>query len=146
MSVRELEYMPRTERFFSTAYDVETLQFDWGRISMTVSPAACGSDGFSAGIVVMEKGGGHGRHNHPGAEEIIHVISGEGEQMVEDAEGRPIIRKIGPGTSVYVPASRYHSTANTGDGSMTVFVVYAPSGPEQALRTLPGCQVLPPRR
>jgi oxalate decarboxylase/phosphoglucose isomerase-like protein (cupin superfamily) len=138
--------MPRTERYFSTADDVETLQFDWGKISITVSPAACGSERFSAGIVVMEKGGGHGRHNHPGAEEIIHVISGEGEQMVEDSEGQPVIRKIGPGTSVYVPASRYHSTANTGDGAMTVFVVYAPIGPEQVLRTLPGCQISPPRR
>jgi oxalate decarboxylase/phosphoglucose isomerase-like protein (cupin superfamily) len=138
--------MPKAERFFSTTDDVETLQFDWGNISMTVSPAACGSERFSAGIVVMQKGGGHGRHNHPGAEEIIHVISGEGEQMVEDSEGRPIVRKIGPGTSVYVPASRYHSTANTGDGPMTVFVVYAPTGPEQVLRSNPGCEILPARR
>ena len=61
--------------------------------------------------------------------------------MVEDDEGRPIVQKIGPGTSVYVPASRYHSTANTGDGSMTVFVVYAPTGPEQVLRSLPGCEI-----
>ena len=138
--------MPKTERFFLTVDDVETLDFDWGKISMTVSPAACASESFSAGIVVMDKGGGHGRHNHPGAEEIIHVISGEGEQMVEDSDGRPIVRKIGPGTSVYVPASRYHSTANTGNGPMTVFVVYTPVGPEQVLRTLPGCQILPPRR
>ena len=138
--------MSKSERFFLTADDVETLKFDWGEISMTVSPAACGSQGFSAGIVVMETGGGHGRHNHPGAEEIIHVISGQGEQMVEDDDGRPVVQKIGPGTSVYVPASRYHSTANTGDGAMTVFVVYSPVGAEQALRSLPGCQIWPPRR
>ena len=138
--------MPTSERFVLTADDVETLDFDWGRISMTVSPAACASVGFSAGIVVMDKGGGHGRHNHPGAEEIIHVISGEGEQMVEDSDGRPIVQKILPGASVYVPASRYHATANTGDGPMTVFVVYTPVGPEQVLRTLLGCQILPPWR
>jgi len=137
--------MPGAQRFFMTANDVETLKFDWGEIAMTVSPAACGSERFSAGIVVMQKGGGHGRHNHPGAEEIIHVISGEGEQMVEDDEGRPIVQKIGPGTSVYVPASRYHSTANTGDGPMTVFVVYAPTGPDQVLRSLPGCEIQSPR-
>jgi oxalate decarboxylase/phosphoglucose isomerase-like protein (cupin superfamily) len=138
--------MNESERFFLTADDVETLKFDWGEISITVSPAACGSQGFSAGIVVMDRGGGHGRHNHPGAEEIIHVISGQGEQMVEDDGGRPVVQKIGPGTSVYVPASRYHSTANTGDGPMTVFVVYSPVGAEQALRSLPGCQISPPRR
>jgi oxalate decarboxylase/phosphoglucose isomerase-like protein (cupin superfamily) len=138
--------MAKEERFFLRANDVETLKFDWGEISITVSPAVCGAEGFSAGVVVMEKGGGHGRHNHPGAEEIIHVISGVGEQMVEDGDGRPVVQKIGPGTSVYVPASRYHSTANTGDGPMTVFVVYSPVGAEQVLRLLPGCQISPPLR
>jgi oxalate decarboxylase/phosphoglucose isomerase-like protein (cupin superfamily) len=136
----------QSERFFATADDVETLAFDWGRISITVSPEACGAKSFSAGIVVMDKGGGHGRHNHPGAEEIIHVLSGEGEQMVEDRDGRPVVQKIGPGCSVYVPASRYHATTNIGDGPMTVYVVYSPVGPEHALRSIPGCQILPPRR
>ena len=37
------------------------------------------------------------RHNHPGAEEIIFVISGEGEQMVERPDGTPEVQKVGPG-------------------------------------------------
>jgi oxalate decarboxylase/phosphoglucose isomerase-like protein (cupin superfamily) len=137
--------MPK-ERYFIEADDVETLAFDWGKIAITVSPGASGSQAFSAGIVVMEPKGGHSRHNHPGAEEIIHVISGHGEQMVEDEQGTPMVRQIGPGCSVYVPASRYHSTINTGSGPMTVYVVYSPVGPEKFLLTLPGCQVLPARR
>ena len=137
--------MPK-ERYFIEADDVETLVFDWGKIAITVSPGASGSQAFSAGIVVMEPKGGHSRHNHPGAEEIIHVISGHGEQMVEDEQGTPMVRQIGPGCSVYVPASRYHSTINTGSGPMTVYVVYSPAGPEKFLLTLPGCQVLPARR
>ena len=133
------------ERYFIEAGDVETLVFDWGRVAITVSPEVSGSQAFSAGIVVMEPKGGHARHNHPGAEEIIHVISGRGEQMVEDEHGMPIVRQIGPGCSVYVPASRFHSTLNTGAEPMTVYVVYSPVGSEEILRTLPGCQVLPPR-
>jgi oxalate decarboxylase/phosphoglucose isomerase-like protein (cupin superfamily) len=133
-------------RYFNQADDVEMLAFDWGTIAITVSPEASGAERFSAGIVVMQPGGGHGRHTHPGVEEIIHVISGAGEQMVEDEAGRPVVRKVGPGTSIYVPESRYHSTSNIGDGPMTVFVVYAPTGPEEILRTLPGCEISPPRR
>lgn len=138
--------MANSERYFIESDDVETLEFDWGKIAITVSPNASGAEAFSAGIVVLEPGGGHERHNHPGAEEIIHVISGKGEQMVEDPNGNPIVQEVGPGTSVYVPASRYHSTFNIGDGPMTVYVVYSPAGPEEFLKTLPGCKISPARR
>ena len=94
----------------------------------------------------MQPGGGHTRHNHPGAEEIIHVISGRGTQMVEDPEGRPFTREIGPGCSVFVPESRFHSTTNTGSEPMVVYVVYSPVGSEKILKTLPGCRVEPARR
>lgn len=137
--------MPK-ERYFIEADDVETLTFDWGKISITVSPETNGAQALSAGIVVMQPKGGHSRHNHPGAEEIIHVISGRGTQMVEDENGVPITQEIGPGCSVYVPASRYHSTVNTSSEIMTVYVVYSPAGSEKILRTLPGCQILPARR
>jgi oxalate decarboxylase/phosphoglucose isomerase-like protein (cupin superfamily) len=138
--------MRNPERYFVEADDVETIAFDWGRISITVSPAASGARKFSAGIVTLLPGGGHDRHNHPGAEEIIHVISGSGTQMVEDEQGRPITREVGPGCSVFVPESRFHSTKNTGSGPMVVYVVYAPAGPEEVLKTLPGCTIAPARR
>ena len=41
------------------------------------------------------------------------MISGEGEQMVEDPDGNPITQKVGPGCAVFVPESRFHSTLNT---------------------------------
>lgn len=135
-----------TEKYFLEADDVETLAFDWGKISITVSPAASGAQAFSAGIVTLQPNGGHARHNHPGAEEIIHVMSGKGQQMVEDQQGKPILREIGPGCSIYVPASRYHATTNTGLEPMTLYVVYSPAGPEEFLKTLPGLQISPPRR
>ena len=134
------------ERYFIESDDVESLVFDWGNIAITVSPEASGAQAFSAGIVVMDPKGGHSRHNHPGAEEIIHVISGHGEQMVEDEHGEPIVCQVGPGCSIYVPASRYHYTINTGSEPMTVYVVYSPPGPEKFLKTLPGLQVRAPRR
>ncbi len=138
--------MTGNERYFIEADDVETVVFDWGMISITVSPEASGAQKFSAGIVTLQPGGGHTRHNHPGAEEIIHVISGAGTQMVEDQSGRPITREVGPGCSVFVPESRYHSTLNTGSGPMIVYVVYSPVGAEQVLKSLPGCTIVPARR
>ena len=54
--------------------------------------------------------------------------------MVEDADGNPVTQDVGPGCTVFVPESRFHSTLNTGTGPMQLFVVYSPAGPELVLR------------
>jgi oxalate decarboxylase/phosphoglucose isomerase-like protein (cupin superfamily) len=135
-----------TERNFLYPEHVETFAFDWGRLALTCGPKVSGASQFSAGIVDLGKGQGHARHNHPGAEEIIFVIKGRGEQMVEDADGVPQVQQVGPGCTIFVPNSRFHSTTNTGDGPMQLFVVYSPAGPEEALRDLPDFRVIPPSR
>ena len=125
------------ERIFVEPDKVDAFGFDWGKLALTVAPEVNGASRFSGGVVDVKPGMGHERHNHPGAEEIIFVISGTGEQMVEDENGNPVTRKVGPGTTIYVPESRYHSTLNTGTVPMQLFVVYSPAGPELALRDLP---------
>lgn len=132
-----------TERNFVHPSEVDTFAFDWGQLTLTVAPGVNGAQRFSGGVVDLQAGQGHSRHNHPGAEEIIFVISGTGEQMVEDEEGRPVTRQVGPGSTVYVPESRYHSTLNTGEKPMQLFVVYSPAGPEEALRELPDFRLVP---
>lgn len=135
--------MTEAEKIFVYKDAVDTFAFDWGRLALTVGPEVNAAARFSGGIVDLEKGLGHARHNHPGAEEIIFVISGTGEQMVENERGEPIVQKVTPGCTIYVPESRFHSTVNTGDGPMQLFVVYSPAGPEQALRDLPDFRVEP---
>jgi oxalate decarboxylase/phosphoglucose isomerase-like protein (cupin superfamily) len=134
------------ERNFLYPQDVETFAFDWGRLALSCGPKVNGASQFSAGIVDLGKGQGHSRHNHPGAEEIIFVIKGHGEQMVEDPDGMPEVQQVGPGCTIFVPNSRFHSTTNTGDGPMQLFVVYSPTGPEEALRELPDFRLIPPAR
>ncbi|BCH32221.1 cupin [Mesorhizobium sp. L-8-10] len=136
--------MSDADRMFRYPKEVDTFAFDWGRLALTVAPEVNGAERFSGGVVDLAVGQGHSRHNHPGAEEIIFVISGTGEQMVEDEAGNPVVRKVGPGCTIYVPESRYHSTLNTGDGPMQLFVVYSPAGPELALRELPDFRLVPP--
>jgi len=123
----------------TTTEDVDRLEFDWGKIHFLSEPAVTGAKGFSFGIVDLAEGKGHARHNHPGAEEIIYVVSGEGEQMVDD---RPPV-KVNAGSSIFIPADVYHSTLNTGTESLKLIVVYSPAGPERLLREIPGCNVVP---
>lgn len=135
--------MTDRSKMFVYPKEADGFVFDWGRLALTVAPEVNGAERFSGGVVDLQKGQGHARHNHPGAEEIIFVISGEGQQMVEDEKGNPVVRKVGPGCTIYVPESRFHSTTNTGDGPMQLFVVYSPAGPEVALRDLPDFRLEP---
>ena len=87
-------------------------------------------------------GRGHDRHNHPTSEEILYVLSGEGEQMVSD--GAPF--KICAGDTIYVPRAAFHSTLNTGWQPMRLLAIYNPGGPERDLAALPDFLQLPPGR
>jgi oxalate decarboxylase/phosphoglucose isomerase-like protein (cupin superfamily) len=109
-----------------------------------VAPEINGAAAISAAVAELHPGQGHARHNHPEAEEVIHVLSGTGEQMVEDEAGRPITWAVTPGATVYVPRARYHATLNTGPGPMRIFVTFAPAGSQDELRRLPDFRLIPP--
>jgi len=119
--------------------DVETLSFDWGNVKLLSSPAVAGGQSMTFGMVVLQPGKGHERHNHPDADEILFIISGEGDQMLDD---EPAVR-VRPGASIYVPRGVYHSTMNTGWEPLRFVVVYAPAGTENVLRTLPDVRIVP---
>ena len=130
---RQLKAMAKSPVQFCTIYD----EF-WPPLEVN------GASQFSAGVVDLPPGKGHSRHNHPGSEEIIFVISGNGQQMVEDDDGNAVTRDVGPGCTIFVPESRFHSTLNTGSTPMQLFVVYSPAGPEKLLRELPDFRLIPP--
>ncbi len=109
-----------------------TQTFDWGSIKWLVSPDTNGA-GLTFGEVVLLPGKGHDRHNHPESEEVLYVLSGEGEQMVADGEPFP----VKAGDAIYVATGVFHSTRNTGWEPMRLLAVYNPGGAEKALAPLP---------
>jgi oxalate decarboxylase/phosphoglucose isomerase-like protein (cupin superfamily) len=131
-----------TKKTFLKNEDVETQIFDWGRLSWLSEPRVTAAERFSAGVVVLEPGKGHVRHNHPYSEEILYVIKGKGLQTVELPDNH-LEEEIGPGTMVHIPTAIYHSTVNTGDEPMELFAVYAPFGPEADLRQMEGVEIEP---
>ena len=79
-------------------HSVPTQTFDWGAIKWLVSPDRTERAGLTFGEVVLLPGRGHDRHNHPTSEEILYVLSGEGEQMVSD--GPPF--KVHAGDTIFL--------------------------------------------
>ena len=74
---------------FVEAADVETQRFAWGSLNWLSEPRVTAAERFSAGVVRLEPGQGHARHNHPDSEEILYIIEGTGQQMVE-VDGEPV--------------------------------------------------------
>jgi oxalate decarboxylase/phosphoglucose isomerase-like protein (cupin superfamily) len=114
--------------------DLPTSTFGWGVIKPLVSQDNVDSDpAVSLMHVVLLPGQGHERHNHPDADEILYVLAGAGDQMVDD--GEPFA--VRPGQTIWIPQGQFHSTVNTGWEPMVLLAVYAPAGAEQVLKTLP---------
>ena len=114
-------------------HTISTLSFDWGLIKPLVARANTGDAAMSLMHVVLLPGRGHERHNHPESDEILYILAGEGEQMVDDGEPFP----VRPEQVVFIPAGAYHSTLNTGWQPLTLLAIYSPAGAEDVLRELP---------
>lgn len=133
----------KSKRTYVREANVEAQVFDWGRLWWLSEPRVTAAEKFSAGIVQLEPGKGHTRHNHPGCEEILFVLTGTGRQVVEVAdESREQV--IGPGVLVHIPPDCYHSTVNVGSEPMRILAIYAPPGPEAELRRMKGVTIEPP--
>jgi oxalate decarboxylase/phosphoglucose isomerase-like protein (cupin superfamily) len=114
--------------------DLPTFSFDWGVIKPLVSQDnVAETPDVSLMHVVLLPGQGHVRHNHPDADEVLYVLAGAGDQMVDD--GEPFA--VRPGQAIWIPKGQFHSTVNTGWEPMVLLAIYAPAGAEQALKTLP---------
>lgn len=118
---------------------LSTHTFDWGAIKWLVSPSNTPGAHLTFGEVMLLPGKGHDRHNHPDAEEVLYILSGEGQQIVDDGEPFP----VRAGDVMYIPAGVFHSTLNTGWEPIRLIAIYNPGGSELALRELEDFREVP---
>ena len=123
--------------------EVETIMSAWVTAKVMCDPAVTGPAAMSAVSLFFTPGQGHARHNHPLSEQIIFVVSGEGEMMIEHEEGKPVTQSIGPGSCVHIPKGAYHATFCKGWDPIRILAIYSPPGPETAMRESPEFTVLP---
>ncbi|RAL26230.1 cupin domain-containing protein [Thermoflavimicrobium daqui] len=119
--------------------DVSTHSFNWGVIKWFVTPTLIKDATMTFGEVILLPEQGHDRHNHPNAEEILYVLSGEGEQMIDDQE--PF--SIKAGDVIYIPKGIFHSTYNKGWEPLRLLAIYSPGGSERDLASLPDFKEIP---
>lgn len=117
-----------------TPGDVDTIVSAWVTAKTLASPEVSGAERMSAVSLFFDPGKGHARHNHPVSEQLIYVLAGAGEMMIEDEAGLPVVTAIGVGSLVTIPRGAFHSTFNTGWEPLRILAVYSPAGPEAAMR------------
>ncbi|MCL5273079.1 MAG: AraC family transcriptional regulator [Gammaproteobacteria bacterium] len=101
--------------------------FPWGSITWIHEPHNPDTDRMSAGYVTFFPGGFHETHVHSGEEQIIYVISGTGEHIVNG-----LVQPIKPGDLIYFPPYSNHTIRNASDKEiLNLLTVYAPSRPIQ---------------
>jgi mannose-6-phosphate isomerase-like protein (cupin superfamily) len=83
------------------------------------------AEGMRSGVVALEPGQAVGRHSTHAREELIIVLEGSGELVVEC--GAPVPLQAGSGA--YVPPEQEHDVRNTGAGPLRYVYVVAPAAP-----------------
>ena len=106
----------------------------WAIAKVMCGPKMNGTEQMGAAAVFFEPGHGHSRHVHDDTDQIIYVISSEGEHVAELADESNVPEKADAGPLIYTPKGSYHSTFNTGWEPMKALAVFSPPGPAQALR------------
>lgn len=83
------------------------------------------SKNLAVGTATFPVGGGHGRHRHPNAEEVIYLVKGKARQGLEGEEF-----EMNPGDAIHIPQNAVHYTKNIGDGELVILVVFSAATPE----------------
>lgn len=114
--------------------DVETRVCEWVTAKILSEPRESGLQSLGAVSIFFDPGKGHARHNHPEAEQLIFVIAGQAEMMIEFEEGTPSYQTIKTGDLVSIPKGAYHSTINNGWEPVRILAVYSPPSPVDQMR------------
>ena len=89
---------------------VPTERYGQAQIEWIAGEKASGARELMVGVTTIEVGGGSPMHRHPNCEEVMHILCGEIEQVVE---GQPKFR-MQVGDTVTVPRNLRHCALNAG--------------------------------
>ena len=80
------------------------------------------AEGMRSGVVLLQPGHAVGRHSTHAREELIVVLEGSGELVVDGVDAVP----LEAGSGAYVPPEQEHDVVNTGTGPLRYVYVVAP--------------------
>ncbi len=108
---------------FKENMEFEDLQrFEWGEVAWIHQPKQTSNERISIGLVKISPNSKHERHFHFGEEQVLFTLEGSGIQVIDGEEN--IIK---PGMIMHCPPYSEHEVINTGDGDLTLIIIYTPA-------------------
>jgi quercetin dioxygenase-like cupin family protein len=100
------------------------------RVRMLLQPKDTAHANAYLGLLEADPGAEIPRHSHPGAAEILYVVSGSGEVTIGSEK-----IAFGPEEAIHIPEGQPHAGKFTGAEKTVMVQIYAPAGPEERFRT-----------
>jgi len=91
---------------------------DW---LLCVGPQNTDARGLTLGVAVFPEGSAPPGHVHDAAEEVIYIVSGNGQLVTPGGSV-----ELEPGTSVYIPTGLFHATVSSGPGPLELISAFSP--------------------
>ncbi len=101
--------------------NVPTETYGQATIHWLASHAASGAAELTVGLTTIQPGGGTPMHRHPNCEEVLHLLTGQMDQLIE---GHPALHMT-PGDTVTIPRNLPHGAKNTGPTPAVMIVVFS---------------------
>ena len=95
-------------------------QSDWGTLQWVCNGKLMPGSEQTVGLATILPGKHNPLHYHPNCEEVLYVLSGQGEQS---CDGRTILLKAG--MTIRIPASVRHQMTNTGTETLRTLVSFS---------------------
>jgi len=91
---------------------------DW---FLAIGPQNSDAKNLTLGVAVFPPGSAPPGHVHPGEEEVIYILSGEGELVTPEGTV-----PLEPGTTVYIPVGLHHATVSHGPDPLELVSAFSP--------------------
>ena len=103
--------------------DAESLDLPGRNLRWLVNADLLGAKHLSMCVITVEPGQTvRPAHSHPNGEEVIYIVSGSGQAMVNGE-----VSAVREGTAVLFPQGEVHMLRNSGDTQMKVACFFAPA-------------------
>lgn len=109
--------------------DVEKMSLPKRDIRLLVGPGVLGSKNLNFGVTEVPPCTAMDFHTHQDAEEIIYILTGWGEAVVDDQA-----EEIEPGSAIYLPCGASHSINNKSPQTMRFTFCFSPPFPVGAAK------------
>lgn len=107
--------------YYIKEQDVEGMQLPGRLWKKLVGPEDGDCQNMILGVVTFPPGSDPGTHRHEREEEIIYVISGQGETRVGDQ-----VYPLEPGVTVFTEPGMEHGVKTLGDEPLVLISVFSP--------------------